>query len=128
MTTRLIVEFLQFVEGQSQQSLAQLLDRVLQKSRLMTRAEAGTIFIVRARGNERWLEPASVQNDLVKVTKRDFIVPIGPGTIATELARRAVLMLWTSGAAPTEAIGTSVPPPPSNPWSKVSRRERPDGA
>ena len=87
MTARLIVDFLQFVERQSQQSLAQLLDRVLQKSRLMTHAEAGTIFIVRARGNERWLEPASLQNDLVKVSKRDFIVPIGPGTIAGHVAQ-----------------------------------------
>lgn len=86
MSARLIVEFLQFVESQSQQSLAQLLGRVLQKSRLMTRAEAGTIFIVKARGAERWLEPASVQNDLVKVAKSDFIVPIGPGTIAGHVA------------------------------------------
>lgn len=86
MSARLIVEFLQFVESQSQQSLAQLLERVLQKSRLMTRAEAGTIFIVKARGAERWLEPASVQNDLIKVTKSDFIVPIGQGTIAGHVA------------------------------------------
>lgn len=86
MSAKSIMEFLQFVEGQHQHSLGQLLDKVLQKSRLLTRAEAGTIFTVKKRGVKRWLEPASVQNDAIKVTRADFIVPIGPGTIAGHVA------------------------------------------
>ena len=86
MSSDQVLEFLQFVEGQKNQSASQLLDKVLRKSRLMTGAEAGTIFITRARGRTRWLEPASIQNDAVKVKSADFIVPIGPGTIAGYVA------------------------------------------
>jgi HD-GYP domain-containing protein (c-di-GMP phosphodiesterase class II) len=81
-----VLEFLQFVEGQKNQSVRELFDRVLQKSRLMTKAEAGTIFTVRRRGSKRWLEPASVQNDAITVRKTDFVVPIGPGSIAGHVA------------------------------------------
>ncbi len=81
-----IVEFLEFVEGQKNQSLDELLAKVLRKSRLMTKAEAGTIFIVKRRGRENWLEPASIQNDAIKVRRGDFVVPIGPGTIAGYVA------------------------------------------
>lgn len=86
MSDRLVLEFLEFVEGQHRQSLRELLDRVLLKSRLLTRAEAGTIFVVCRRGRERWLEPAQIQNDAIKVARRDFVVPIGPGTIAGHVA------------------------------------------
>lgn len=83
-----VLEFLQFVEGQKNQTVRQLLDKVLSKSRLMTGAEAGTIFITRGRGKKRWLEPACLQNDAVKVKPADFIVPIGPGSIAGFVAHR----------------------------------------
>ena len=86
MSANLILEFLQFVDGQRQQSLAQLLDKILQKSRLLTQAEAGTIFIVCEGKGKRWMEPASLQNDVVKVSRADFIVPIGPGSIAGQVA------------------------------------------
>ena len=86
MSAKLVIEFLAFVEGQPRQSLRELLGRILMKSRLLTRAEAGTIFIVRRRGRERWLEPAEVQNDAVKVMRRDFVVPIDTGTIAGYVA------------------------------------------
>lgn len=86
MSAEQVVEFLEFVEGQRQQSVKQLLNRVLEKSRLLTKAEAGTIFIARHRGTNRWLEPVSVQNDAVSVRRTDFIVPIGPGTIAGYVA------------------------------------------
>ena len=88
-----VLEFLQFVEGQKNQSASQLLDKVLRKSRLMTGAEAGTIFIARGHGRKRWLEPASLQNDAIKVTRADFIVPIGPGTIAGYVAHRGRTVL-----------------------------------
>lgn len=86
MSAEQVVEFLEFVEGQKQGSVKQLLNRVLEKSRMLTKAEAGTIFIARRRGANRWLEPVSVQNDAVSVRRTDFIVPIGPGTIAGYVA------------------------------------------
>jgi HD-GYP domain-containing protein (c-di-GMP phosphodiesterase class II) len=85
----LVLEFLEFVEGQGHQSVRQLLNNVLRKSRLLSKAEAGTIFIARGRGQRRWLEPASVQNDAIVVRKGDFIVPIGPGSIAGHVADKA---------------------------------------
>lgn len=88
MSSEQVLEFLQFVEGQQNSSVRQLLDKVLKKSRMMTGAEAGTIFIARKRGQQRWLEPASIQNDAVRVKRADFIVPIGPGTIAGYVAHR----------------------------------------
>lgn len=86
MSSDAVLDFLQFVEGQKNQSVRELLNRILRKSRLLTKAEAGTIFIARRRGKRRWLEPASVQNDAVSVRKGDFIVPIGPGSIAGHVA------------------------------------------
>lgn len=72
MSSDQVLESLQFVEGQKNQSVRELLDKVLRKSRLMTRPEAGTIFIARKRGRNRWLEPASVQNDAIKVKRADW--------------------------------------------------------
>jgi len=76
------LEFLEFVERQPRQSVRQLMNKVLLKSRLMTSAEAGTIFIVRKKGAQRWLEPISLQNDAVRIGSRDFIVPITTKSIA----------------------------------------------
>lgn len=88
MSSDAVLDFLQFVEGQKNQSVRELLDRVLRKSRLLTKAEAGTIFIIRHRGKQRWLEPASVQNNAISVRRGDFVVPIGPGTIAGHVANK----------------------------------------
>lgn len=94
MSSSQILEFLEFVEGQHDGSVRDLLDKVLKKSRLLTKAEAGTIFITRRRGKNRWLEPASVQNDAISVKRADFVIPIGPGTIAGHVAhqRKTVLI------------------------------------
>lgn len=93
MSSNPVLEFLEFVEGQKDQSVHDLLDKILKKSRLMTKAEAGTIFIARSRGRSRWLEPASVQNDATKVRRADFIVPFGPGTIAGYVASQGKTIL-----------------------------------
>ncbi len=88
-----ILDFLEFVEGQKRQSVRQLLNKILEKSRLLTSAEAGTIFIVRCRGKKKWLEPTSIQNDAVAVRRADFVVPIGPGTIAGTVAHSGQILL-----------------------------------
>ena len=76
------LEFLEFVERQPRQSVHQLMDKVLLKSRLMTGAEAGTIFIARTKGRQKWLEPVSLQNDVVRIGGADFIVPITQNSIS----------------------------------------------
>lgn len=82
MDIDLAQEFLEFVEQQPQQSLQQLLHRVLYKSRLLTSAEAGTIFILRRKRGGAFLQAIDAQNDRIRVTTSDFEVPVGPGTIS----------------------------------------------
>ena len=79
-------EFLEFVEQQPHQSLRQLLTRVLQKSRLLTGAEAGTIFLVRRKRGGAVLEAVNTQNDRIRVRPADFIVPADNKTISGYVA------------------------------------------
>lgn len=85
-TQNLAHEFLEFVEQQPHQSLRQLLTRVLQKSRLLTGAEAGTIFIIRRKRGGAVLEAVNTQNDRIRVRPADFIVPVGNQTISGYVA------------------------------------------
>ncbi len=85
-TSNQVLEFFEFVESQPRQSVRQLLDKILLKSRLLTGAEAGTVFVMRKKGAQRWLEPASVQNDRVAVRSRDFVVPVTNASIAGYVA------------------------------------------
>ena len=75
-------EFLEFIEYSKPQPVQQLLRRVLLKSRELTGAEAGTVFIVAGRGRYRRLEAASTQNDTIKLRAADFVVPISKSSIA----------------------------------------------
>lgn len=88
-----ILDFIEYVEGQKGQSLQGLLEKILRKSRLLTRADAGTIFVKRSKGKKAWLEPANIQNDSISVRKSDFVVPIGPGTIAGYVAHSGKTVL-----------------------------------
>jgi len=75
-------EFLEFIESSKPESVEKLMRRVLLKSRELTGAEAGTIFIVRGRGRSRRLEAADSQNDVIAVKPASFIVPMTPSSIA----------------------------------------------
>lgn len=75
-------EFLQFIEYPRRQPVQQLLRRVLSKSRELTGAEAGSIFIVRGRGRHRRLQGASVQNDVISIKPADIVVPLTTSSIA----------------------------------------------
>jgi HD-GYP domain-containing protein (c-di-GMP phosphodiesterase class II) len=77
-----VIEFLQYVDSQPRQSVSELLDRILLQSRLLTGAEAGTIFIARRQGKRHWLEAVRVQNDVAPVGVDNFIVPVPSPTIA----------------------------------------------
>ncbi len=88
-----VLEFLEFMEAQGKQSVGALLDSLLQKSRDMTRAEAGTIFILHTTRGKRHLKPVCVQNDAVKLKKTDFDIPVGKGTIAGHVAATGDILL-----------------------------------
>lgn len=82
-----VIGFLDFVDQQAGQSVERLLDGILLKSRLMTGAEGGTIYVVRRRGARRVLEAASAQNDAIRVRPSTILVPVGSDTIAGHVAR-----------------------------------------
>ncbi len=75
-------EFLEFIESSKPESVEKLMHRVLLKSRELTGAEAGTIFIVRGRGRNRRLEAADSQNDVIAVKPASFVLPITTSSIA----------------------------------------------
>ncbi|HTQ98756.1 MAG TPA: HD domain-containing phosphohydrolase [Candidatus Acidoferrum sp.] len=111
-----VLEFLEFMEAQGKQSVAALLDSLLHKSRDMTNAEAGTIFILHATHGKRRLKPVCVQNDAVKVRKTNFDVPVGKGTIAGHVASTGDILLLND----VYAI------PPGRDYSFDASFERPD--
>ena len=63
----LILEFLEYIDRQPGQSLNEVLAKTLRKSRLLTNAEAGTIYLKRQDQTRGWLEPVSLQNDRVEL-------------------------------------------------------------
>lgn len=75
-------ELLEFIEVSRPQPVQRLLRRVLLKSRRLTGAEAGTIFLVRGRGVSRHLQASNTQNDVIRVKPADFRVPLTRGSIA----------------------------------------------
>jgi HD-GYP domain-containing protein (c-di-GMP phosphodiesterase class II) len=75
-------EFLEFIEYSKPQPVAELLSRVLLKSRQLTGAEAGSVFIVRGRGKRRRLEAADIQNDRVDLEPATFVVPVNSSSLA----------------------------------------------
>jgi HD-GYP domain-containing protein (c-di-GMP phosphodiesterase class II) len=82
-----LLEFLEFIDATPSTRVHDLLDRVLFKSRKLTGAEAGTIFIVRRQGRRRVLESMSIQNDRIDMTARRFTLPVDSKSIAGYVAR-----------------------------------------
>jgi HD-GYP domain-containing protein (c-di-GMP phosphodiesterase class II) len=82
-----LLEFLEFVTGGPQPAVQDLMHRVLVKSRKLTGAEAGSIYIVRSRGRKTQLMPISIQNDLMKVPAEALKLPVDSQSIAGHVAR-----------------------------------------
>ena len=70
MPFRALIEFLEFLDIPPRAHVDALLDRVLTKSRQLTGAEAGSIFIVRRRGHRRELETVRLQNDRIPIRRQ----------------------------------------------------------
>ncbi|MGQ0664224.1 MAG: HD domain-containing phosphohydrolase [Pseudomonadota bacterium] len=83
----MLLEFMEFIEAAPRPAVGDLMSRVLLKSRQLTGAEAGSIFIVRRRGARRVLEVASLQNDVVQIPPLDLTLPIDGPSIAGYVAR-----------------------------------------
>jgi HD-GYP domain-containing protein (c-di-GMP phosphodiesterase class II) len=81
-----LLEFLEFIEATPTPRVHDLLDRVLFKSRTLTGAEAGTIFIVRRSGRRRFLESMSIQNDRIDMAAQRFTIPVNSKSIAGHVA------------------------------------------
>lgn len=111
-----VLEFLEFMEAQGKQSVDALLDSLLRKSRDMTKAEAGTIFMLHKSGSKKRLKPVCLQNDVVKVRKTNFDIPVGKGTIAGHVATTGETLLISD----VYAI------PPEREYRFDPRYERPD--
>ena len=75
-------EFLEIIEVTEPQPTEELLRRILLKSRQLTGAEAGTIFIVHGRGRQRRLQAINAQNDVVGLEPNQFVLPLTPASIA----------------------------------------------
>jgi GAF domain-containing protein len=71
-----LVDFLEFIDSGAAQPLSDLLHRVLFKARRLTDAEAGSIFVVRGRGSNRYLESGSLQNDAIDLTEQRISLPL----------------------------------------------------
>lgn len=84
-SSKLAFEFIEFIEQQPN-TVHGLMRRVLSRCRALSRAQAGTIFIVRRRGRERFLQSVSVQNDLVKIPTQAFAIPVNRRSIAGYVA------------------------------------------
>ncbi|MEI8395463.1 MAG: HD domain-containing phosphohydrolase [Rhodospirillaceae bacterium] len=82
----LVQQFLDFIDEYPKQSVRDLSRRVLQRCRILTGAEAGTIFVVRRQERNRWLEAVAVQNDAIKVAGESFRVPVDMTSIAGYVA------------------------------------------
>ena len=82
-----LLEFLEFINGGPQPAVKDLLHRVLVKSRKLTSAEAGVIYIVRQQGRKKQLDVASLQNDLVKVPDEALKLAAAKDSIADHVVR-----------------------------------------
>ena len=86
MTPSLSQEFLAFIDDSATFSTKVLAERVLKESRRVTNAEAGSIFIVRGKGSKRELVALSLQNDAITTSRKLFVIPITPASIAGYVA------------------------------------------
>ena len=103
-----IMEFLAITERTRGGSASQLMADVLRKSREITHAEAGSIFILRqGQDGERILEAISVQNDVIRLEAADFTVPVNTASIAGYVAE----------TGETLVIGDLYRMPPDLPYS-----------
>jgi two-component system, sensor histidine kinase and response regulator len=95
-----VLEFLEFVQLQPDQSVRSFLDKVLSKSRVLTGAEAGTIYLLTQEAEGGTLAPLAVQNDVVPVTAQAVTVPYDDTSLAGYVAMTGLPQRIDDAAAP----------------------------
>lgn len=82
----LVEQYIEFIEHAPDQSVRALSARVLAKSRELTGAQAGSVFIVSGSGRKKMLEAVALQNDVVKASAASFKFPVNLQSIAGYVA------------------------------------------
>jgi hypothetical protein len=82
----LAARLLEVIDQRSGITLQKMAARVLLRCREITNAQAGSIFLIRGKGNERQLEALSLQNDAVRAKASLFIIPVTNNSIAGYVA------------------------------------------
>ena len=77
-----LMDFFEIMEQSPRKPASALISDILAKSREITCAEAGSIFIMRHEGTNRWLEASSIQNDVIRLEPADFTIPVDTSSIA----------------------------------------------
>ncbi len=89
-----VIEFLKEIDRGAGNAPQELLDRILRECRRLTGAEAATIYRVREADDAPFLEPMSLQNDLIELEPMEFVVAMDETSIAgyVALTGQAVLI------------------------------------
>jgi HD-GYP domain-containing protein (c-di-GMP phosphodiesterase class II) len=103
-TPRLSQEFLVFIDDAAKVSTKVMAERVLRECRRVTGAEAGSIFIVRGRGSKKQLEALNLQNDAIQASRKLFVVPVTPNSIAGYVATKGEMLFVDDVEELTEAV------------------------
>jgi GAF domain-containing protein len=90
----LVLEFMAYIEREPNATADRLFERILEKSRLLTGAEAGTIFLVEeTEPTAPRIRPICIQNNLVEVGSIDLTLAIGPGSLAGYVAQTGEVVI-----------------------------------
>lgn len=88
----------------SKRSVTELLDTILEKSREITRADAGTVYLVTARGEARVLRAMAFHNDSMSVEAQEFEIALSRESLAGRAAMdRAVINIQDVRSPPPES-------------------------
>jgi HD-GYP domain-containing protein (c-di-GMP phosphodiesterase class II) len=101
---RLSQEFLVFIDDAAKVSTKIMAERVLRECRRVTDAEAGSIFIVRGKGSKRQLEALNLQNDAIQASRKLFVIPVTPASIAGYVATTGEMLFVDDVEALTDDV------------------------
>jgi HD-GYP domain-containing protein (c-di-GMP phosphodiesterase class II) len=88
----------------SKRSVTELLDTILKKSREITRADAGTVYLVTARGEAQALRAMAFHNDSMSVEVQEFEIALSRESLAGRAAMdRAVINIQDVRNPPPES-------------------------
>jgi signal transduction histidine kinase len=100
----LALEFMRFVEDQPDQSVDQLLDKILLKCRRLLGAEAGSIYLIEEQKDGALrVRPMCLQNDVIDVSNVELALSVDNQSIAGYVAATGKTVFVDDAYAPQEA-------------------------